>query len=85
VRGRPHLNRKTARSQVIGGMTMGAGAALMEALVVDKRHGFFVNHGLSGTYSAIGVPMTAWRSTQSMTASRQGDGHIAFASRASSL
>jgi xanthine dehydrogenase YagR molybdenum-binding subunit len=42
------LNPKTARSQVIGGMTMGAGAALMEALVVDKRHGFFVNHDLAG-------------------------------------
>ncbi|TWI70049.1 xanthine dehydrogenase YagR molybdenum-binding subunit [Pseudoduganella lurida] len=42
------LNPKTARSQVIGGMTMGAGAALMEELVVDKRHGFFVNHDLAG-------------------------------------
>jgi xanthine dehydrogenase YagR molybdenum-binding subunit len=42
------LNPKTARSQVIGGMTMGAGAALMEALVVDKRRGFFVNHDLAG-------------------------------------
>jgi xanthine dehydrogenase YagR molybdenum-binding subunit len=42
------LNPKTARSQVIGGMTMGAGAALMEALVVDKRQGFFVNHDLAG-------------------------------------
>jgi xanthine dehydrogenase YagR molybdenum-binding subunit len=42
------LNPKTARSQVIGGMTMGAGAALMEALAVDKRHGFFVNHDLAG-------------------------------------
>jgi xanthine dehydrogenase YagR molybdenum-binding subunit len=38
------LNPKTARSQVIGTMTMGVGAALMEALVVDKRSGFFVNH-----------------------------------------
>jgi xanthine dehydrogenase YagR molybdenum-binding subunit len=42
------INPKTARSQVIGGMTMGAGAALMEVLVVDKRHGFFVNHDLAG-------------------------------------
>ena len=31
------LNPKTARSQIIGSMTMGAGAALMEELVVDKR------------------------------------------------
>ncbi len=42
------LNPKSARSQVIGGMTMGVGAALMEALAVDTRHGFFVNHDLAG-------------------------------------
>ena len=41
------LNPKAARSQVIGGMTMGVGAALMEGLVVDKRRGFFVNHDLA--------------------------------------
>ncbi|QSI32511.1 molybdopterin-dependent oxidoreductase [Variovorax sp. RKNM96] len=42
------LNPKSARSQVIGGMTMGVGAALMEELAVDKRIGFFVNHDLAG-------------------------------------
>ena len=42
------LNPKTARSQVIGAMTMGAGGALMEELAVDKRFGFFVNHDLAG-------------------------------------
>jgi xanthine dehydrogenase YagR molybdenum-binding subunit len=42
------LNPKTARSQVIGAMTMGVGAALMEDLVIDKREGFFVNHDLAG-------------------------------------
>jgi len=42
------LNPKTARSQVIGAMTMGVGGALMEELVVDKRGGFFVNHDLAG-------------------------------------
>ena len=42
------LNPKTARSQVIGAMTMGVGGALMEELVVDKRAGFFVNHDLAG-------------------------------------
>jgi xanthine dehydrogenase YagR molybdenum-binding subunit len=41
------LNPTTARSQIIGAMTMGAGAALMEALVVDQRRGFFVNHDLA--------------------------------------
>jgi xanthine dehydrogenase YagR molybdenum-binding subunit len=42
------LNPKSARSQVIGAMTMGTGAALMEALAIDKRSGFFVNHDLAG-------------------------------------
>lgn len=49
------LNPKTARSQVIGAMTMGVGAALMEELAVDKRLGFFVNHDLA-TYE---VPVHA--------------------------
>ena len=42
------INPMAARSQIIGGMTMGAGAALMEELVVDRRAGFFVNHDLAG-------------------------------------
>jgi xanthine dehydrogenase YagR molybdenum-binding subunit len=32
------LNPKSAGSQVIGAMTMGIGAALMEEHAVDKRH-----------------------------------------------
>lgn len=42
------LNPITARSQVIGAMTMGAGGALSEELAVDTRHGLFVNHDLAG-------------------------------------
>ena len=42
------LNPKTARSQVIGAMTMGVGAALMEDLAIDHRVGYFVNHDLAG-------------------------------------
>jgi xanthine dehydrogenase YagR molybdenum-binding subunit len=49
------LNPKQARSQVIGGMTMGIGGALMEHLVVDKRHGYFANHDMA-TYE---VPVHA--------------------------
>jgi xanthine dehydrogenase YagR molybdenum-binding subunit len=49
------LNPKSARSQVIGAMTMGVGAALMEELVVDKRLGYFVNHDLA----AYEVPVHA--------------------------
>ncbi|EOE5508488.1 aldehyde oxidoreductase molybdenum-binding subunit PaoC [Cronobacter sakazakii] len=41
------LNPKTARSQVIGAMTMGLGGALMEKLFVDTRRGFFVNHDMA--------------------------------------
>jgi xanthine dehydrogenase YagR molybdenum-binding subunit len=41
------LNPKSARSQVIGAMVMGTGAALMEELAVDQRFGFFVNHDLA--------------------------------------
>lgn len=41
------LNPITARSQVIGGMTMGVGAALMEGLTADLDRGFFVNHDLA--------------------------------------
>ena len=41
------LNPKSARSQIIGAMTMGVGAALMEELVVDQRYGYFVNHDLA--------------------------------------
>ncbi|WP_337268522.1 aldehyde oxidoreductase molybdenum-binding subunit PaoC [Oryzifoliimicrobium ureilyticus] len=42
------LNPITARSQVIGAMTMGAGGALSEELAVDTRKGYFVNHDLAG-------------------------------------
>ncbi len=42
------LNPITARSQVIGAMTMGAGGALSEELAVDTSRGFFVNHDLAG-------------------------------------
>ncbi|RKF22588.1 xanthine dehydrogenase family protein molybdopterin-binding subunit [Altericroceibacterium spongiae] len=41
------LNPKSARSQVIGAMTMGAGAALTEELAVDTRFGLFINHDLA--------------------------------------
>lgn len=49
------LNPITARSQVIGAMTMGVGGALSEELVVDRERGFFVNHDLA----AYEVPVHA--------------------------
>jgi xanthine dehydrogenase YagR molybdenum-binding subunit len=43
------LNAKTARSQAIGGMIFGVGAALEEQLVLDPRFGgYYVNHDLAG-------------------------------------
>ena len=41
------LNEKTTRSQLLGGMTMGLGAALMEDAVLDVRRGGFVNKDLA--------------------------------------
>lgn len=49
------LNAKTARSQCLGGMTFGIGAALTEDLVHDPRNGKLVNHDL-GEYH---VPVNA--------------------------
>ncbi|WP_331376042.1 xanthine dehydrogenase family protein molybdopterin-binding subunit [Sinorhizobium chiapasense] len=41
------LNARTARSQILGGMAWGIGAALMEETVLDPRYGHFVNHDLA--------------------------------------
>ena len=41
------LNEKTARSQAIGGMIFGVGAALEEGMTLDPRFGNFVNHDLA--------------------------------------
>ena len=41
------LNDKLARSQVVGAMIWGVGAALHEAAIVDARYGEFVNHDLA--------------------------------------
>jgi xanthine dehydrogenase YagR molybdenum-binding subunit len=46
------LNAKTARSQLLGGMIWGLGAALHEEGVVDKRYGSFINHDLAGYHFA---------------------------------
>ena len=47
------LNAKTARSQMIGGMTWGIGSALIEENHVDPRYGSFVDSG-SGELSRRG-------------------------------
>lgn len=41
------LNEKTARSQCLGGVTMGIGAALTEEVALDPRFGSYINHDLA--------------------------------------
>ena len=57
------LNAKTARSQAIGGMTFGVGAALMEDAVVDPRYGFFVNHDLAEYHVPVHADVPAIEAT----------------------
>jgi xanthine dehydrogenase YagR molybdenum-binding subunit len=42
------INPKTARSQFIGGMTMGIGMALHEESIIDREFGDYLNHDLAG-------------------------------------
>jgi xanthine dehydrogenase YagR molybdenum-binding subunit len=49
------VNPMTARSQFLGGVTMGIGMALHEQSVMDPRFGDFVNHDLAGYH----VPVSA--------------------------
>jgi xanthine dehydrogenase YagR molybdenum-binding subunit len=46
------MNAKTARSQLIGGMTMGLSMALHEASVLDPRLGDYVNHDFASYHIA---------------------------------
>jgi xanthine dehydrogenase YagR molybdenum-binding subunit len=46
------INPKTARSQLIGGMTQGVSMALHEHSVVDPRFGHVVNHDFAGYHIA---------------------------------
>src|SRR6202045_2330615 len=46
------LNAKTARSQMLGGMTWGIGSALIEENHVDLRYGSFVNQDLASYHVA---------------------------------
>jgi xanthine dehydrogenase YagR molybdenum-binding subunit len=47
------LNAKTARSQMIGGMTWGIGSALMEENTVDQRYGSFIAQDLASYHVAV--------------------------------
>lgn len=47
------LNEKTARSQLMGGMIFGIGAALMEESPMDERYGAFMNRDLAEYHIAV--------------------------------
>jgi xanthine dehydrogenase YagR molybdenum-binding subunit len=47
------INAKTARSQLIGAMTMGLGMALLEESVLDPRFGDYLNHDLAGYHMPV--------------------------------
>jgi xanthine dehydrogenase YagR molybdenum-binding subunit len=53
------LNAKTARSQMIGGMTWGIGSALMEENYVDTRYGSFINQDLASYHVAVNADVGA--------------------------
>jgi xanthine dehydrogenase YagR molybdenum-binding subunit len=53
------LNAKTARSQMIGGMTWGIGSALIEENHVDPRYGSFVNQDLASYHVAVNADVGA--------------------------
>jgi xanthine dehydrogenase YagR molybdenum-binding subunit len=53
------LNAKTARSQMIGGMTWGIGSALIEENHVDARYGSFVNQDLASYHVAVNADVGA--------------------------
>jgi xanthine dehydrogenase YagR molybdenum-binding subunit len=58
------INPKTARSQLLGGMTMGLSMALHEASVLDSRFGDYVNHDFAeyhiATNADVGTIEVTW-------------------------
>jgi xanthine dehydrogenase YagR molybdenum-binding subunit len=58
------INPKTARSQLLGGMTMGLSMALHEASVLDPRFGDYVNHDFAAYHIAtnadVGMVDVTW-------------------------
>ena len=58
------MNAKTARSQLLGGMTMGLSMALHEESVMDPRFGDYVNHDFAeyhiATNADVGTIDISW-------------------------
>jgi xanthine dehydrogenase YagR molybdenum-binding subunit len=66
------LNQKTARSQMLGGMVWGVGAAFKEDTSLDTRYGRFVNMNLAEYH----VPVNADIGEFDITFLDQPDPHI---------
>jgi len=66
------LNEKTARSQLMGGIVWGIGAALEEETQLDTRYGRFVNANLAEYH----VPVNADVGTLDVTVLDEVDPHI---------
>jgi xanthine dehydrogenase YagR molybdenum-binding subunit len=66
------VNPRTARSQFIGGMTMGIGMALLEGSTIDRLYGDYVNHDLASyhvaTYADVAELEATWI--------HEDDGHL---------
>lgn len=54
------LNRKTARSQLLGGMVWGLSYALMEDLKLDPRYGTFMNRDLAEYHISVNRDMPSF-------------------------
>lgn len=52
------INPRLARSQFVGGMTMGLSMALHEESVVDERFGHVINHDFAGYHIAANADVT---------------------------
>jgi xanthine dehydrogenase YagR molybdenum-binding subunit len=65
------LNAKTARSQMIGGMTWGIGSALMEENQVDLRYGSYIAQDLANYH----VPVNADIGTMDVVFLPESDPH----------
>jgi xanthine dehydrogenase YagR molybdenum-binding subunit len=70
------INPKTARSQFIGGMTMGVSMALLEETLLDPQLGAYVNHDLAmyhvATNADVGEIDVSWIDEEDLHVSPMG-------------
>jgi xanthine dehydrogenase YagR molybdenum-binding subunit len=70
------INPKTARSQLVGGMTMGISTALLEESVLDPQLGGYVNQDLASyhvaTHADVGDVDATWVDEEDLHVSPMG-------------